>query len=331
MPPEVDERLRERLARRTHPAPSRAPLWTLAGVAACAAAVAVVWLRPVAPTVAPVAPLSTGLAIEQASADLTVASRSADEVDVVRGRCTVVDARTGSSIGVAGPVALRRETRGVRVLRGRVEVAVRKRPVGAQPARVLVSHGVIEVMGTQFTVDQNEGGGRVALHEGAIRFVADDGRSVRLAPGEALSWPLPAPAAPAPAAQAAPPPPPVLPAVTVRARPAAPAPAHEAAPPSVAPAPAPAPVNAVLERVATLRSRARFAEAVDDLVAALGREYPTAARERLSFELGSLLTYQIGDAARACAHWRAHARSFGHQRYDREIEQAERTLGCRQR
>src|SRR5688572_30541816 len=78
---------------------------------------------------------------------------------------------------------------GIEVVRGRVDVDVAHRPRGAAPALVRVSHGTIAVLGTRFTIEQSAHGGRVALHEGKIRFDGE-GRSVVLAPGESLTWPI---------------------------------------------------------------------------------------------------------------------------------------------
>ena len=57
-------------------------------------------------------------------------------------------------------------------------------------------------------------------------------------------------------------------------------------------------------------------------------EPSTATRERLSFELGSLLTYQLHDVKRACAHWDAHRRAYGNGRYDAEVRAAAERLAC---
>jgi hypothetical protein len=226
---------------------------------------------------------------------------------------------------------LAEERAGVRIVRGRADLVVTKRPPLAEPVRVAVSHGTIEVRGTRFTVEQGERGGRVTLHEGAIRFLPDVREAVwiDLAPGQSLEWPRPAPIASDPAGAAGadeeeararrPPAASSAQRVATTARPEAPPPAAEAA----------EPLELLLERIATLRSRGLFAEAVRELSRAVGRgDYPRAARDRLSYELGSLLSYQLGDRDRACAHWRAHTRTFGAGRYGREVAQASGALGC---
>ncbi len=45
-------------------------------------------------------------------------------------------------------------------------------------------------------------------------------------------------------------------------------------------------------------------------------------RERFSYELGSILTYQLGDRASACRHWQEHARRYPDGRYQTEVLQA---------
>src|SRR5262249_54965060 len=147
-------------------ASSRWQLWVLAAGLVGAIGGVLMILRPTPPALEPAPagaaspgypyPVIAGLAIAQPSADFALARDGAGDVmKVARGRCTVLDVRGGSALAVAGPVELRREARGVRVLRGRVDVAVHKRAAGTPPARVLVSHGAIEVMGTEFTVEQN--------------------------------------------------------------------------------------------------------------------------------------------------------------------------------
>jgi transmembrane sensor len=329
LPPAADRRLRDRLAARGRGddrAPEARRLWPLGLVAACAGIAAGVlvgssWLGQRAPASLATGPVPTeagGLLVQAPSHDLAFAGAppSGDSaVEIVRGQCTLIDRASGSSLAVSGPVRVIKEPHGIRIVRGRVAVAVKKRPAGAAPARVLVSHGAIEVLGTRFTVEQRDEGGTVSLHEGTIRFVTARGAFVALEAGESLSWPLAEPGASAllPRSQSK------TPAGGERMKPAV---TNRSLP-----------VEELLQRIATLRSRALFEEAARDLSAALARkaDYPAAARERLSYELGSLLTHQISDRARACAHWHAHTQTFGRgqPRYDREVKQAEETIGCR--
>jgi hypothetical protein len=219
---------------------------------------------------------------------------------------------------------------------GHVEVDVIHRPRGAAPALVRVSHGTIAVLGTRFTIEQFEHGGRVLLHEGRIRF--DDGdRSVVLVPGTSLTWPL--------AKLANTPPVPVAPAAPIVATSPDLAP-DGVPPPRVAPPREPARVNVepaiepttpatpaldidrVIAEVASLRARRRFAEAAALLERTLAAEFPIATLERLSYELGEIQTYQLANPERACRHWRLHRARFQQGRYTDEVAAAVRRLAC---
>jgi transmembrane sensor len=76
-----------------------------------------------------------------------------------------------------------------------------------------------------------------------------------------------------------------------------------------------------------LRSRREYEAAARQLRQAL-RTQPPATRERLSFELGSLLTYQLRDARRACAHWAWHRGQYAPGRYQAEVQRAMASLQC---
>ena len=104
--------------------------------------------------------------------------------------------------------------------------------------------------------------------------------------------------------------------------------ARPAAPKPRASEPRVAPVEEVLREVELLRSRGAYEAAVRHLEAAL-RHRPRATQELLSFELGSLLTHQLGDARRACAHWEAHQRRYSDGRYAEPVTRARELLGCR--
>jgi len=190
------------------------------------------------------------------------------------------------------------------LFRGRVTCRVARRPRGAPPLRVYVSEGHIEVLGTIFSLRQDAGGrGEVSLRQGAIRFVASDGRVMRLEPGQRLTWPLPEEKGPrAPASQ----------------------PASQPSPRRLSPRE----VETLEERVGRLRNQGRFREATRTLRRALGRIADRATRESFSYELGAILTHHLPDAAAACRHWRRHLRRFGSSRYGEEIRQARTRLGC---
>jgi transmembrane sensor len=201
-------------------------------------------------------------------------------------------------------------------------VNVNQRPPGARAAEVLVSGGTIQVLGTRFTVAQRNGSGRVTLHEGRIRFVAADRRAlpVVLAPGESLQWPVRiSPARQASANEA-----PSASSTTPALHDTKHADKGPGAPPGSARA---RPMSALLERVAVLRSRGQYRQAADELAKALPpRAAPRA--ESASYELGSILTYQLADRVRGCAHWRRHQRQFAGGTFAAEVQRAQAKLGC---
>jgi len=243
-------------------------------------------------------------------------------IQVERGAVTLVDSTSGMTIEADEPAALRRESGGVRVVRGRLDFVVAHRRTGAPPATVFVSHGAIEVMGTAFTVLQGTAGGEVRLREGIIRFRGSEGAVVWLHPGESLSWPLPAPAPPE-NSTAVPPPAPAPAAPAPRTTRGAPSPSRP--PPEAAATPRSA--EELLDHIEELRSRHEYAAAARALRQAIALQPPPTS-ERLSFELGSLLTHQLRDPPRACAHWRRHQRQFGGGRYRDEVTRAQQALGC---
>ena len=221
-----------------------------------------------------------------------------------------------------------REPGGVRVVAGHVEFQITHR--AHAPAYVYVSHGTIAVMGTRFTVVQHAGGGTVTLHEGKIRFSAGD-RTVELAPGQSLAWPLPPPQDRPAAIKTA----------VHAAHVAEPAPhAAEPAPHAAEPAPHAAPatpaaphaydIDSLLGELATLRARGRYADAVAFLERTLAEPLPAETLERLSYELGAIETYQLARRDAACRQWHVHRERFPHGRYGDEIEAAVRRLGCKE-
>jgi transmembrane sensor len=256
-------------------------------------------------------------------------------VEIERGAITLVDPATGATLETSGPVALRREPSGVRVVRGRTNVSVPKRAPGASPVTILVSHGAIQVLGTAFTVVQGPSGGSVLLHEGRIQFRSGDGVVLNLRPGEELTWPLASPSAPASPTPAPQPSAGITLSPRERTAPQPSAQAPNAAAPSASPTSAPSAPQAassasteeLLERVEALRGRQQFEAAARELARGIPSQ-PKGMRERLSFELGSLLTHQIHDRRRACAHWAAHARNFQGGRYREEVARSQRALAC---
>jgi transmembrane sensor len=318
IPPDVRRSIRARVEHTVSgrtPRPPGYPSWfRTAGFAAAATALAaglaLVLLR---------APAHLGqFELARQSTDFAARVESG-LVEIDRGAATLVDSTSGVTVETASPGALRRETGGVRVVRGRMNISVARRAPGSAPVSVYVSHGAIEVMGTAFTITQGASGGSVVLHEGSIRFRSADHAAVTLRPGEALAWPLPAAAEtavpPAPAAEAAP------------APSAASASSSSTTPSAPKPSASARSSEELLDYVEELRSRRQFEAAARELSRGLGSQ-PASTRERLSFELGSLLTHQIRDARRACAHWARHERQFHGGTYRDQVKSAQRALDC---
>jgi len=328
MHPAAQKRVLERLAsERRH---RRGWAWLSVPLAAATcAAVALLWM----PQTGRPLNADSGLAITGTAPHAVVAKAPDGTVAVATGNATVEDEDTGSTLVVSAPAALRKEAGGVRVLSGRATIAVRKRPPNAGTAKIFVSGGTIEVLGTRFTVMEQERQGRVELHEGSIRFTYTTGQVQLLEPGESLRWPFQAeqaravaplepPAAPQPdKATETPAPNPIVPRARVRA--------IEALTPQ-APSPVPAAVNVpqLLQHIGTLRLRGDIATAVRELEAALESTARPATRERLSYELGTLYTYSLSDTPRACAHWRRHEREYPQGLYEQEVRELVEKLRC---
>ncbi len=312
MPADVDARLRARLER-----PSRRLQWRplVLGVAMATVA-AVLWVFVDRP--ANVA----GLVVEQPRDFSAVGDDAA--ITVKTGTATLRDPTLQATLQVEPGVQLSRLPQGAALRHGRVRFEVARLDSRVASYSVTVSHGVIEVIGTSFIVQQGDDSGSVELLEGTIRFVATDGRTITLAAGETLRWPLPA------VGFAPPPPEPTLPAFEpARVQPRAPAKSIDVTPavPTTEPV-TPFSSEAVLARVAALRSRRSYEEAVTVLSAALSEAPNASTRERLGFELGSLLTHQLRDVPRACAFWRAFRVEHPQSRYEEELASTVAALGC---
>jgi transmembrane sensor len=244
-------------------------------------------------------------------------------VEIQGGEAALLDAARGITLRNEGPLVVRREPSGVRLVRGRAEFSVTHRQPGAPPAVVLVSGGAFEVMGTRFTVEEQGRGGTVTLHEGAITFRRLSGEVVPVGLGQTLAWPVPEPVAPLAEPALREPAPsesgPSQPLVT---------PSPKVASPRVAATPVRAPsAEDVLRELEVLRGRHEFEQAARYLEEAMRRQ-PVSTRERLSFELGSLLTYQLKDAQRACSHWARHEQQFRRGHYAAAVQRARGTLSC---
>lgn len=317
MPPEVDARVR--LVLRTGGRRRLPPLF-LGLVTGAAAAAGVVWLaaRP-----APGLALPEGFSAVDLSTDVRLdVSGAGKTIRIERGSCAL-KVRGWGRVTLHSGAVLRRAGGGLELTAGRADFQVDKRSSAQGPTFVRVPEATIEITGTRFSILERPDGGSVHLDEGAIRFRALDGRTVTLAPGQSLDWPLP-PAPPAetrpevvatPSAKRDVPAEPTLP----RPRRAPPAPPRPAAAPDS---------SGIVERIAQLRADGDYAELARELAAALDAERRPLTRERLSFELGSVLTYHFSDRAKACAHWSGHLRDFPNGHYQEEATDARQRLGC---
>jgi hypothetical protein len=285
--------------------PRRRPWLLWAPVGAMAAALLVLWVvlgRAPSPRGPAITPQVGGFALLEGRAEV-----EARGVRCETERCTLSAADLRTQLTLSSRAVMQRRGTDLALVVGEVTVVVERRLRAARPLRVQVSHGAIEVLGTVFAVSQRADGGQVELQRGVIRFLSSDGRAVMLRPGESLRWPLPPATRPAASAP-----------VFAPLRPAASRPR----------ALAPAEVESLLDLVERLRSQARYGEAARQLRQGLPRIADSSTRERMSYELGTLLGQHLRDAAAACRHWRRHLRSFGAVRYGVEIEAARRQLGC---
>jgi hypothetical protein len=86
--------------------------------------------------------------------------------------------------------------------------------------------------------------------------------------------------------------------------------------------------EALVDRIAELRAAGRYGELAGELRLATAHARRRLTRERLSFELGEVLSFHLPDGARACAHWADHLRAFPAGHYADEVSEARRILGC---
>ncbi len=240
--------------------------------------------------------------------------------------------RDGDVILAHPGVSLEERGNGLRVRHGKASFVAHARDDG-NALRVLVSHGVISIAGTRFTVTQEEGKGQVKVDQGTIVFHDDDGTDVTLTAGGELAWPRPEgpgvvtlnaiPLA-APKAQRGG----GARAAAARANEAAPADDEEETDEEEVEEEEPQPTGVmsmedILKRISMLRRQKRQREAVELLVSQSQRGDITPAQmARLSWEIG-LFLQDAGEKVQACNHWKNHARKYpddaAHQERVREL------------
>jgi hypothetical protein len=227
------------------------------------------------------------------------------------------------SIQALSRIELEAEGPRLQVRSGDVLFDVAPRKAQAEPLRVVVSHGVIEIVGTRFLIQQREHDGRVDLYEGQIRFIDERGDVTMLAPGQSQAWPAPRPPAQAPV----------------------PAASEAVASPATATGPAKASAQRAKPRgtkakpfdlaqtladVDALQREAQHEQAVDRLEKALRRDLPQRTQQILHFELGRMLQDDLHRAREACAHWREHLARFPGGVYGREVRANVARPSCKQ-
>jgi hypothetical protein len=315
IPAEVLQRLQQRLAAQRAPAPARRWHVAMGLVVATAVAVAVFVRRDSAPLESsPEEPLVAGLVVDPAcrAAGLTTGSDGTLSVD--RAGCSIVGGDRDVRATSMGAMTVKIEADGMRLVRGAARLSVAKRKVGEPPARVQVSHGRIEVLGTEFSVRQDSRGGDVVLHEGVIRFVDKSGQHRTLKPGQTLKWPLSRPEPPVKASES----------------PQKHEIVQETFPPQHNPG-SERQQQRILDELSQLRSRGQYTQAASLLRKALGKgAVSKALRQQLSFELGAILADRLGRVAEACNHWQQHQRSYPDGRYQMEIASSQKRHGCAQ-
>ena len=172
VPPAVDARLRARL----DGGPRRA-IWPWALALTTVAAASLLWV------LTPRAPSTLGGLTVLSQQQLEAVVSGEGVVRIARGTATLGDASQETTMQLETGAELTRLESGAAVRRGVVRFEVVHRAERVAPYSVQVSGGMIEVVGTAFTVTQREDAGEVSLHHGVIRFRAADGRVVTLAPG----------------------------------------------------------------------------------------------------------------------------------------------------
>lgn len=176
------------------------------------------------------------------------------------------------------------------------------------PVRVGVAGGVVEVLGTRFSVYQDETRGHVELVEGRIRMLGDAGADATLQPGDRFTWHATRPGELQTAAERA------------SAHAASEAPARRVRESKG--------VNEPIREIAALRAEGRFLEALD-LARRWAKESRSArTREVLHYEAGTLIEGPMGDASAACRHWREHLARYPKGRYTEQVALRLARLGC---
>lgn len=302
-------RISRAIADRGEPRSSFAVRWLPAATFAAGAALAIVAVASqagslssdVEEVVEPTRPMLGSFAIEGDGCRATDAPFGT----TLEGECRLVSERV--VIQTWDHASLAADDRYVRVLEGDVVFDVTRVPVGEASVKIAVSHGVIEVVGTRFVIEQRKDGGYVDLFEGKIVFYGYAGDVTSVNPGQRHRWGDD-----------------TDPQIVVVVE-------DEDTSGSVAKKPKAArnmDATAVIERVNELRAQGRYQKAVKVLRQALRRRWDRRTSQVLSYELGELLHRHIGDRGSACAHLKRHQAKYPRGRYDDAIARTLAKLSC---
>lgn len=255
-------------------------------------------------------------------------------VSVSSGEATLVEKSLRLQVHVGKGARLKREPGGLRVVSGEASFVADKRLPTETPARVLVSGGAIEVIGTRFTVKQEGESGELVLYEGVVRFVVSDGRIVTVLPGEAFRWPV----APEPPLHLPQPPEPSMHEPEVEGFDAGPSPAP--LPPTDSQTVVPRSADdwsvhdrllrarVVLEEVPRLREAGKSRQALFRIRNALTHDLPSTTREQLVSWEAEILEDDLDQPTEACRTWREYMWLFPGGRFE-ERAKSEIKSGCR--
>lgn len=199
---------------------------------------------------------------------------------------------------------------GVRVHEGLLAFSVDRVAPSGRPARVAVSGGIIEVLGTRFVVDQTKRRGHVDLIEGAIQFHGAGDHIEAIDPGHRFSWATP------------------VSRTVADAKPTSSAGGGDRGSNRTGSStPEPVDLSGVLAEVARLRRRGEDTAAIAKLDELDQRALDRRAREVISFERATLVERSASTEA-ACDAWTAHQTRFASGRYQADVERRLLQLRC---
>ncbi|HVI00923.1 MAG TPA: FecR family protein [Enhygromyxa sp.] len=228
-------------------------------------------------------------------------SQSDDEFLRFEAGCRLRLAQPAMDIEIWTPTRLQPIDGGVAVVEGELMFVVEHVEDREHPARVDVSGGSIEVLGTRFAIRHASAGGHVDLLEGAIQFRRLDGEVEAIEPGQRYGWSdaidEPAPQQPRPV---------VRPVMIDDAK---------------------AQLAEGLAEVARLRRAGALEAAIAKLDALAREQDEPRTLEVISYERGTLVERSASTSS-ACEHWSEHRRRFPGGRYDSEVERRIGQLEC---